>query len=262
MRRLAFFSLGALLGVSMALVPACRTFGIVVGSGDLVTRDYDLDGFNRVQADHAFNVEIVQAPEHSLKVTVDDNLVDYLEISKNGEFLILSARDGYSFPNSTFRAQVAMPGLRELKLSGASRASASGFTARDDLKVSGSGASSASFLNMQVGTLEVDFSGASSATGRVDADGNARLELSGASSTEFEGRAQDLNVQASGASRARLGDFAVRDARVNVSGASQATVNPSGTLSGEASGASHISYRGNPTLGNINTSGGSSVGRE
>jgi hypothetical protein len=48
----------------------------------------------------------------------------------------------------------------------------------------------------------------------------------------------------------------------SASGASTATVNASGTLDAEASGASHVRYLGSPTLGNVEVSGASSVERE
>ena len=54
----------------------------------------------------------------------------------------------------------------------------------------------------------------------------------------------------------------VVDANVEMSGGGRATVNPSGRLDVNASGGSHVYYVGNPTLGDIDTSGGSSVERE
>ncbi len=66
----------------------------------------------------------------------------------------------------------------------------------------------------------------------------------------------------SGGGQIDLGDFSVGDADVEMSGGGRATVNPSGRLDVDASGGSHVFYVGNPTLGNIDTSGGSSVERE
>jgi ribosomal protein L31 len=54
----------------------------------------------------------------------------------------------------------------------------------------------------------------------------------------------------------------VQDAHAEISGASNATVNASGTLSAEVSGASHLYYTGSPTLGDIETSGASSVNKK
>jgi len=54
-------------------------------------------------------------------------------------------------------------------------------------------------------------------------------------------------------------NFHVNDANVELSGASHATVYVAGRLDVSASGFSSLQYLGNPTLGNIDTSGGSTV---
>jgi hypothetical protein len=71
-----------------------------------------------------------------------------------------------------------------------------------------------------------------------------------------------LTIDGSGGGRIDLGDFSVVDANVELSGGGRATVNSSGTLDVDASGGSHVTYVGSPTLGKIDTSGGSSVERE
>ncbi len=259
MRRLvAVFAVLFLLSLAL---PSCGAFGVVRGSGNLVTRDFALADFSRVQVGYTFKADIRQGTAYSVKVTVDDNLENYLRVSKNGDTLVLNLRNGYSYRDSTFRAVVTMPGLRELRLSGATVTTASGFTAREDLNVNISGASTASFTNIQVKALDANVSGASTLSGDMDASSFANVRLSGASTAELNGKAQNLTAFASGASSLRLGDFAVGDVHFDLSGASNGTVKPSGTISGRVSGASHLSYLGNPTLGDINTSGGSSVSR-
>ena len=52
------------------------------------------------------------------------------------------------------------------------------------------------------------------------------------------------------------------DANVEASGASEVTVNASGRLDADASGASDVYYLGSPILGRIDTSGASSVERK
>jgi hypothetical protein len=70
-----------------------------------------------------------------------------------------------------------------------------------------------------------------------------------------------VTIDASGSSRVDLSDFAGEDANVEASGSSTVIVNPSGTLDVAASGASRVYYLGSPTLGNIDTSGASSMER-
>ena len=61
------------------------------------------------------------------------------------------------------------------------------------------------------------------------------------------------------ASNINLEQFAVDDAAIRLSGASNGTINASGTLDANVSGASSLYYVGNPTLGDIDTSGASKV---
>jgi len=71
-----------------------------------------------------------------------------------------------------------------------------------------------------------------------------------------------VSIGASGASRVKLADFSVADAKVNLSGASNATINASGRLDGDLSGASRLDYIGNPTLGRLSVTGGSTISRK
>jgi hypothetical protein len=258
MRRCNFLSSVCILAL-LGLSTGCNYFGMVSGSGNLTTQTFDLADFSRITAGYTFDVKVTQAAKYSVTVTVDDNLSNYLRVSKQGDVLKLEMQSGRSYPNSTMRAVVTLPRLKEITLSGASRADVANFSSKDDLHLNFSGASQASLVNMLVNSFMLELSGASNLTGEVTADGNARLNLSGASRTELNGRAGDLDLEASGASKAELNNFAVLDADINLSGASNATVNASGKLSGDLSGASHLFYLGSPILGSISTSGASSV---
>jgi hypothetical protein len=135
-------------------------------------------------------------------------------------------------------AEITMPELGGLDLSGASDANVSGFK---------------STMN-----LSVDLSGSSSLNGDIEA-GDVSIDLSGSSEATLSGSGQDLTIDISGSSDLDLVEFPVVDARVDASGTSSATVNASGRLDVDASGASDVYYLGDPTMGTIDTSGESSV---
>jgi hypothetical protein len=86
-----------------------------------------------------------------------------------------------------------------------------------------------------------------------------RVELSGGSSLGMHGTANDLVAISSGGSSLDLSDFAVNNTQIEFSGGSQGTINLSGRLDANLSGGSRLFYIGNPTLGDINTSGGSTI---
>ena len=125
------------------------------------------------------------------------------------------------------------------------------------LDISGAGDVTITGLN-SAQALVVDASGASHLQGDIEA-GNVTFNLDGSSEVILTGSAENVTIIASGSSEIDLTDFPVVDANVNLNGGSEATVNPSGRLDVDASGASHVTYLGSPTLGKMDTSGSSSI---
>lgn len=258
MRKAVLLGLCGLLAV--VLLPGC--LGLVTGSGELDTRQFDYSGFTRVEVGHAFDAEITQSDSFSISITADDNLFDYIVVTKSGSTLKIDLRAGNSYLNVTKEARVTMPGLERLSLSGATRGTISGFSSTGDFNVSLSGASSLDMADIAAGNVNFDISGASRVTGDITAGGDADIELSGASRVTLAGSAGDLRLDASGGSNAELDSFPVGDADVNLSGGSRATVNLDGRLDADISGGSHLDYIGQPTLGDLDISGGSSVSKK
>lgn len=250
--------------------------GVVKGSGNLGTEEMNFSGFTRVEVGHAFEVEIVQSASYSVSITADDNLFKYVLVSKTGETLKIELQSGYSYQSITMRAKITMPDLYELDLSGATRGTVQGFSFSHNLILDLSGASSLDMVDMSmtVGDIEFDISGASRVTGDIRITGDADFEVSGASIVELgvhpkltllfsqdevsaESSVNNIAVSASGASRVELTGCLLNNADVNLSGASQGTVNLNGRLDADLSGASQLSYIGEPTMGSIDISTGS-----
>jgi hypothetical protein len=235
----------------------------VPGSGDLTTQEFNFSDFTRVEVGSAFQVEIVQADYYRISITADDNLFKYIQVSKAGETLkiglkLLPLRPLFT----TLRAEISMPQIYDLDLSGATRGTVSGFSSTENLDIELSGASSLDMSDIAAGDIEFELSGASRVSGDITASGDARLDLSGASKAELTGSANDMLIKASGASQLGLDNFPVASADVKLSGASGATVNLDGRLDANLSGASKLRYTGEPTMGDIDTSGGSTLSKK
>jgi hypothetical protein len=235
--RLAIF-----LTLSVVLLAACDLDEVVVrGSGDIVSQEEDLSGFERVDASDSFEVDIQHGESYSVVIRIDDNLQDDLEVMvRNGTLEIGFARNIIT-NNATMEADITMPQLIGVRLSGASEARITGFE------------SSSAF--------SAELSGSSSISGDIDA-GDISLDLSGSSEVALDGSGANLEIDSSGASDIDLSNFPVEDAALKLSGSSQVIVNLNGTLDVNASGSSDVTYLGNPALGDIETSGASSVSRE
>jgi len=233
----------------------------VTGSGKLASWDFDYRNFTKIEAGYAFDIEVIRGDSYLVSITVDDNLYEYLDITKNGDTLRIRLKPTYIYTNVTRKATINLPDLESLDLSGASKAKVDNFSSSHAVDFDLSGASNADISSMKAGNTNFKLSGASRASGSIEmADG--RFNLSGASSLELKGSADDVDIDASGASHIDLSDFAVVDADINLSGASSITVNASGRLNGNLSGGSRLTYMGNPTLGSISASGGSTISQK
>ena len=108
----------------------------------------------------------------------------------------------------------------------------------------------------------LEISGASSGNvSNVKAD-SLELKASGASKIRINGEAKTLEADASGASSIDAESLKVENADVEASGASKAMINASNNLKVDASGASKISYVGEPKNVEQNSSGASSVSKK
>ncbi len=90
---------------------------------------------------------------------------------------------------------------------------------------------------------------------------NAALAVnsSGASKISLAGETSKLTIDVSGASKIDAENLRTEDAAIDASGASHVSVNVSGTLRADASGATKIIYSGSPRNVEKKTSGASSV---
>src|SRR5262249_47932080 len=154
----------------------------------------------------AFDVEIRQGKNFSVSVTADDNIMDLVRAEKKDSTLEIKLDSaGRSINNSgPLKATITMPALEEVKFSGAVSGTVEGFKSDK--------------------AFRVNISGASSIKGDIQA-GSLDLELTGASTASLKGSAKDAKIHAVGASNAKLGDFALDSANVNLTGASAANIN-------------------------------------
>jgi hypothetical protein len=254
---------GAIVIITLTLLASCgvRVPGGVTGSGKEETRDFNLSGFTGIQASNAFTVQVNSGNSFKVQVTADDNLWNYLDISTSGNTLHLRVKPGTAIINSTLKAAITMPAITVMDFSGASTCSLVGFNSNDNLNVSLSGSSTININNLKSGPATFELSGASNATGGLNAT-SLKFVATGGSEVTIGGSGIDLNIDASGGSRVTLDALKVQNASVMLSGGSEARLNAQNIGSANLSGGSNLYYTGNPTIGNLQTSGGSNIHKE
>jgi hypothetical protein len=238
MKNLAFAVLVAILVIS-GLLAACQ--GVVFGSGDPETRTFDYLGFTRIEAHNGFHIEITESSSYSIEVTTDDNVWKYLDVSKNGDILVIEFEWNRSYTNVIKEAVITMPGIEGIQLSGGSQGEIDGFNSSND--------------------FSAKLSGGSRLEGDITAD-DTDLSLSGGSKITLSGSGEKLVIDSSGGSRINLEDFPVADADISISGGGFADINMDGILDANLSGGSRVVYSGNLELGDLDLSGGSTISRK
>jgi hypothetical protein len=246
----------------MTLFTGCIRVDMTEKNGPITSQSYNFTDFTGIETGHAFDLEVVQSTSYSINITAGENILKHINVSKSGSTLKIDL-DGWHIGwwwSSGPKVSITMPALTLLDLSGASHGNALGFRSSSNFKVKLSGASSLD-MNMETGFFTAEVSGASTLKGILTAAGSD-IDLSGASHIELTGSGGDIKLHASGASTAALAFFSVIDADIEFTGASNGSINVSGRLDVDLSGASSLDYLGNPTLGNIDVSGASSLKRK
>jgi hypothetical protein len=225
--------------VSALIIAALAFFLLYLPVGIEKTQSFTNTDFNALDISSAFNVNITQSTSYSITITANQRIMDQIEVKQNGNLLIIDVKPEAILGSFNAKAQITMPKLDNITLSGATRGTALGFNSNEPFNAKVSGASSLQLTDFHSADITVD--------------------LSGASTLNAKGSANNLSALVSGASNLNLLDLAINNANVNVSGASHATINLDGRLDANVSGASSLQYSGQPTLGTINTSGASTV---
>jgi hypothetical protein len=223
--------------VACAVLISCETED--PGPLQEVTEEYALLDFDQIEMGNGFNIRVEESNTFLVKAEGDRRNINDLEVFKSGSTLIIRYDENSERNHQTYLT-IQMPALRKANLSGGSVSVISGFESD--------------------GSLDFILSGGSVA--QLDA-GYRRLDLivSGGSKLKLYGLGDELAADISGASSLSGFDYPVRQAEVVASGASTAGVTVSDNLTVNATGASIITYRGNPEVDNT-ISGGSAVHKD
>lgn len=201
------------------------------------TQDRTVGDFTGLYASSAVKVMLTQGDVNSVKVEANEKDMPNVKTEVKDGILQVFTSD----TKNDVTVFVTAKTLTSIETSGAaSIKSVNQFTTTDKLKLQSSGAGSMK-LNLKAG----------------DIDANA----SGASVMNLTGTAQSLTADVSGA--ANLKAFTLETDKVNISagGASSVKVFAKQSITAKSSGASSISYKGDPQDKSVEMSGASSIHR-
>ena len=227
MKRKNFIHGLILIGV-MFLLGGCIGMGGVRGTGEMTSRDFEVEDFSALDISGGYEVTWRQSDNVSVTVEMQENLFDFLRVSVRGDTLrVDSTRNFRTSSGNTPRVYIYTPYLEMVSFSGAIDASDWDTIEGESFSIDGSGAGDIS-ISLDVETLEIDLSGAGDFT--------------------LTGSAHTTNINVSGAAEISADDLQTSSTNINLSGAGTVDIAVSDHLSVDISGAGHVRYTGNPTI--------------
>jgi hypothetical protein len=225
---------------SIAFAAGTSSFTGTVGSGRMVTREFDYRDFTGVSAGSGARVTVQQGDRYRVELRMDDNAIDLMRTDLVNGVVEFSLEPNGALRNVRIEIEVTAPRITDLKLSG--------------------GATGTVEMELPDDRFTAELSGGARVSGRVTAD-QLVIEASGGSTATLDGSTESLSAEGSGGSRLLLAGVDADDASVTLSGGSRAEVTVAGRIEGSASGGSTLVHSGAARAVTVSTSGGSSVRR-
>lgn len=205
-------------------ITACSHLVSERGNGDRITKTYNLEPYDRIEVSGAYDIYLMQSEGNDVTITVDENLIDEINIYVRGSRLIIESERLIDSPDGV-KIEVPAHNINELISSGASD-----IVSKKPIKSEG---------------LDIILSGAGKMDLKLDV-GEITLNLSGAALVYLEGAAKSLDVDMSGAGSLEADELEVVDCNIEISGVGSAIVNVSGKLDAQVSGLGKVEYIGDP----------------
>jgi hypothetical protein len=229
--------------LGMALIAIVITGCVIVingksmqGSGNIITREREVEGFNKVHLKGSGKIFLRPGKKQILKIKTDDNIMALIETNVSGDNLTISHGHHHLRPTA-FEVYIAVKNLEGVSISG-----------------SGDILGECRFLT---DTLYAEISG----SGEIDLEvetGLLETKISGSGSIQLSGKAEDHTVSISGSGEINAFDMEAKHVTVKVSGSGDCKVAATESLNAKISGSGDVYYKGRPRV-NTKISGSGSL---
>lgn len=211
---------------------------ITTDHGPVKTEDRKTAVFSSIKASGAVEIDYTTGTAASVIIEAPADILPLIQTEVKEGVLCISNKDDIQNLKQPVKIHIQSAELNKVKMTGA---------CSFDLK---------SPLNNT--NFDIDLSGASSFYGTIY-NTETKIDMTGASVAEIGGITNLLTIKASGASSLNASKLSSIHADVEANGASNTSLSADSSLQAKASGASSISYSGNPVQIDKQSSGASTI---
>ncbi|RZL48126.1 MAG: DUF2807 domain-containing protein [Pedobacter sp.] len=195
------------------------------------SKNVTVKAFNEVTVSSGIDLYVTQTTNEALTIKGDDDLIKDVIVEQNAGAITIKYKDGVNwgrlFKDQSIKVYLNYKNLKSLTASGGSDVYTQNNLKADVLTLRASGGADLKL------TLVVK---------------DLRLSISGGSDAELKGSGENLMASASGGSDIDAFGYVVNNAKVNVSGGSDANIYVNKALEAGASGGSDVNYKGSAVL--------------
>jgi hypothetical protein len=209
------------------LLFSCRNFlgKRVHGNGNITTQDRPVNEFKDIEVGGAAKVYVSQGDQHTVKVEVDENLQQFVEVIQEGNKVIVRQKDNFNLdPTGDLKIYVTSPVYNNIDVSGACDIiGQTPISSPENLYMNISGAGD---MKMEVNAPHIS------------------AEVSGSGNIDLKGETKSAELTLTGAGHAHCFELKSENTKIEISGAGSAQVYASVRLDAEVSGAGSVDYKG------------------
>jgi hypothetical protein len=225
------------LALLVSAATSCIRITGIMGSGNVVTQERSVSGFDKVAISAGMNLYLEQGTKEYLKVEAEDNIIRNITTEVNGGKLTVKFKNLLGGVSATKPVNVYLTVIN-LK------------------EIDASSGTSISSKEINTDSLKIDIS--SGAEGEMIVNANScDVNLSSGSTLKLSGIVQNQKVDLSSGVDYRDADLVSKNVKINVSSGASAKLNVSDNLDVNISSGGNVEYSGTPAIVSNISSGGS-----
>lgn len=195
------------------------------------SKNISVNNFTEVSVSSGIDLYITQGVSENLMIVADDELIKNVVVTQNGSEISIRYKEGINwsrlFKNQSIKVYLNYKTLKSLSASGGSDVYTKNTLKSDALNLRASGGADLKL------TLNVR---------------NLTINSSGGSDVDLKGSGENLQAIGSGGADINAFSYVVNNAKVTVSGGSDANIYVNKALEASATGGSDVNYKGSASL--------------
>lgn len=221
---------------TLGVLSSCTTFfnrGII-GNGQVVTKEINIDSFNQLEVDGVFNIVFKQGDKEAITIEADENIFELMRVKNVGNTLIIDYKEEVSIRKSTkLNIYITVVDISEIDLRIVGDVLTENMLNQHNIQI----------INNSVGNLDLN----------INCE-NLVLRNSSVGDVTISGSSNKLDLSNSGVGNLFAQYFISNTVIVSKTGVGDVDIYANKSLDVTSSGVGNINYFGNPKSKNIKDS--------